>query len=463
MEFTRNRRSIRLAVLTTAVLVAGGLTTYQANAAPPLAADWSTVWTDDFNGSGALSSTWIYRIGTEIPGGPANFGTGEVEYNTRETANVTQRSGSLHIKAIRDAAGAWTSGRIETARDDFQPPAGGVLAVESRLQLPNLTGDAALGYWPAFWMLGTPYRGNLWNWPMVGELDIMENVQGLNTHWATMHCGTSPGGECNEKSGRGADTPGGSPSLQAGMHTYRVEWDESRSPQQIRWYLDGRQFHSVTQDQLSAATWAAAFDHGYYIILNLAVGGEFPAAFGGGPSAATASGGELVVDYVTVQKKGGSGGENPTTPPVTPTISPTTPGGGTPATSVFQAENFSAQRGATVGTTTDSGGGSDVRGLGNGDWLRFNGVNFATTSPLTFSARAASGIAGGASGLVEVRLDSATGSVVSSFAIANTGGWQSWRTVPANLNQVSGRHDVYLTFTSGQASDFVSVNWFTFG
>jgi hypothetical protein len=61
-----------------------------------------------------------------------------------------------------------------------------------------------------------------------------------------------------------------------------------------------------------------------------------------------------------------------------------------------------------------------------------------------------------------VRLDRVTNPVVSSFAIANTGGWQVWRTIPANIDVVTGRHDVYLTFTSGQPDDFVNVNWFTF-
>jgi beta-glucanase (GH16 family) len=429
-----------------------------ASAAPTPAPGWTTVWTDDFGGNGPLGSDWIYRTGTQIPGGPAQFGTGEVESNTQSVANVGRRGGSLHITALRDAAGSWTSGRVETARDDFQPPPGGALAVEGRMQLPDLTGAAAAGYWPAFWMLGTPYRGNLWNWPGVGEIDIMENVQGLNTEWGTLHCGTSPGGECNETDGLSGNTPGGSPSLQTGMHTYRVEWDESVSPQQIRWYLDGRLFHSVSQNQVSASTWSAAFDHGYYLILDLAIGGQFPAKMGGGPTSATASGGELVVDYVTVQARAGSGG----TPSPTPTPTPSPTGGGISAQSVIQAESFSAQSGAVVEPTTDTGGGSDVGYLANGDWLRFDGVDFGTTPLRTFSARAASGISGGRSGLVEVRLDAVTNPVVSSFAIANTGGWQSWTTVPANIDAVTGRHDVYLTFTSGQPDDFVNVNWFTF-
>lgn len=91
---------------------------------------------------------------------------------TSSTDNVSlDGTGKLRITPRRHAAGNWTSGRIETDRSDFRPPAGGKLRVEARLQMPNVTGAAAK-YWPGFWMLGAPYRGNWWNWPGVGELDI---------------------------------------------------------------------------------------------------------------------------------------------------------------------------------------------------------------------------------------------------------------------------------------------------
>jgi hypothetical protein len=75
----------------------------------------------------------------------------------------------------------------------------------------------------------------------------------------------------------------------------------------------------------------------------------------------------------------------------------------------------------------------------------------------------ASGAAGGVSGLINVRLDSVTGPSIGSFAVANTGGWQSWRTVPANISRVTGTHNVFLTFDSGQPAPFVSLHWFDFG
>jgi len=162
----------------------------------------------------------------------------------------------------------------------------------------------------------------------------------------------------------------------------------------------------------------------------------------------------MLVDYVAVYSS--NGGTPPTTPP------PTTPGGGGGGTAygTIQAESANAQSGTQ--TETCSEGGLDVGWIGNGDWLQFNNVDFGSSAAHQFSARVASGAAGGVSGLVEVRLDSRSNAPIGSFAIANTGGWQSWRTVPGNVGATTGVHTVYLTFTSGQPADFVNVNWLTF-
>ncbi len=141
-------------------------------------------------------------------------------------------------------------------------------------------------------------------------------------------------------------------------------------------------------------------------------------------------------------------------------------GGGTGTTvsafSTIQAESYTTQSGTQTETTTDTGGGQDVGYLANGDWLGYANVDFGTGGATQFHARVASGAASGVSGLVQVALDSPTASPVASFALANTGGWQSWETVPANMSKVTGVHTVYLTFASGQPADFVNVNWFTF-
>jgi hypothetical protein len=190
------------------------------------------------------------------------------------------------------------------------------------------------------------------------------------------------------------------------------------------------------------------------------MGGGFPAAFGGGPTGSTASGIPMLVDYVATYTRGGGG---TTPPPTTPPPTTPPPGGGGTAYGTIQAEAFNAQQGTQTEACTDTGGGQDVGWIANGDWLRYSRLDFGGTPARQFVARVASGAAGGVSGLVEVRLDSPTGAVLGSFAIANTGGWQSWRTVPANITGVTGIHDVYLTFTSGQPADFVNVNYVTFG
>ncbi|MEV5798044.1 glycoside hydrolase family 16 protein [Streptomyces collinus] len=452
------RRAL-VAVVATLGLAAAAATaaTLPASAsAPTPPSGWTQLFLDDFNGSagsGVNTSNWQYDTGTSYPGGAANWGTGEVESMTSSTDNVAlDGNGNLHITPRRDASGHWTSGRIETTRTDFQPPAGGKLRVESRIQMPNVTGAAAKGYWPAFWTLGAPFRGNYQNWPSVGELDIMENVQGLNTDWATMHCGSNPGGPCNETSGIGNSTACTGTTCQAGFHTYAMEWDRSTSPEEIRFYLDGVNFHTVKANQVDATTWANATNHGYFVILNVAMGGGFPGAFGGGPDSGTEPNHPMVVDYVQVlQSSGGGGG---TTPP---------PSGSRDAYSPVQAESYDSQSGVSTETTTDTGGGQDIGYLANGDWALYKGVKFGSSAATQFYARVASGAASGVSGLVEVRLDSRSNAPVGSFALSSTGGWQSWRTVPANIGSVTGTHDVYLTFTSGQPADFVNVNWFDFG
>ena len=292
----------------------------QSAAAKPAAAlgAWTLQWADEFNGSGAVSgSNWIYDLGHGYGCGTCgNWGTGEIENMTNSTANVNQTGGHLAITPLRDGAGNWSSGRIETQRTDFQPPAGGAMAVEASLQMPNVSGAAAQGYWPAFWMLGAPFRGVYTNWPGIGEIDIMENVNGLDNVYGTLHCGVSPGGPCNETTGigSGAKTCSG---CHTGYHTYRIEFDKSVSPQQLRWYLDGNLYFTMNANQVDATTWNNATNHGFFIILNVAIGGGWP----GNPTGSTASGVPMNVDYVRVYYANASG-SNPTATPA-PTSSGT--------------------------------------------------------------------------------------------------------------------------------------------
>jgi beta-glucanase (GH16 family) len=446
-----------LALASFGLLTVGPARPVQAAPAPP--PGFSTVWSDDFSGAaGTLpsSANWLFDTGTGYPGGADHWGTGEIETMTNSTNNVyLDGNGHLAIRPVRDDAGNWTSARIETQRTDFQPPPGGVLRVEASLQQPNVTSGNGLGYWPAFWMLGAPARPvGATNWPSIGEIDIMEDINGRSSEFATLHCGSNPGGPCNETTGIGSGERACS-GCQAGFHSYAMELDYGTSPQQIRWYLDGNNVFTVNANQVDQTTWNNATQHGFFLVLNVAMGGGFPAAFGGGPTAATVSGQPMLVDHVSVSTRGGG----TTAPPTTTTV----PSGGTSAYSTIQAEGASQTSGANAQSTTDNGGGQELARLGNGAWAKYPDVDFGATPATQFHGRVASGAAGGVSGLVEVRLDSLANAPVGSFAVANTGGWQSWRTIPANIAPTTGVHTVYLTFTSGQPAPFVSLNWFDFG
>jgi beta-glucanase (GH16 family) len=287
-----------------------------AAAVPPAPSGFSLTWSDDFNGAsgtGVNTGNWKYDTG---PG--SSFGTGEIETMTNSTANVFQDgAGHLVLKALHsgtDPRSGWTSGRIETQAATFGAPAGGVVRMESSIQQPNVTPANGAGYWPAFWMLGSTLRTGT-TWPTSGEVDILEDINGRSSVFGTLHCGTNPGGPCNESTGIGSGERACA-GCQTGFHNYAVEIDRSTSPEQIRWYLDGANYFTLRATAVDAATWAAAVDHPFFIIYDLAIGGGFPDAFGGGPNAATISGGTMNIDYVAVYNKGPGG----STPPPTGTL-----------------------------------------------------------------------------------------------------------------------------------------------
>jgi hypothetical protein len=139
-----------------------------------------------------------------------------------------------------------------------------------------------------------------------------------------------------------------------------------------------------------------------------------------------------------------------------------TPIGTIDARSTIQAESYSSQSGTQTEATTDTGGGSDVGYIANGDYIAFNNVDFGTTAVNSFSARIASGAAAGVTGNIVVHLDSLTGTTVATMPISPTGGWQTWQTLNAATSATTGVHTLYLAFTSTQAADFLNINWFTF-
>jgi hypothetical protein len=160
--------------------------------------NWALQWSDEFNGpanTGLDTSQWIYDIGTSYPGGPANWGNGEVQTYTNSTANVYQDgAGHLVIEPIHQGKApllGWTSGHIETQRLDFAAPVGGAMAVEASIQQPDVSGKAAKGYWPAFWMLGEAFRGNYWGTgPALARLTLWR----ISTAraWCLRHCIAAP-------------------------------------------------------------------------------------------------------------------------------------------------------------------------------------------------------------------------------------------------------------------------------
>jgi len=283
------------AVTTAALLIGGAAAAHATNPPPAPGTGWTTVFDDNFAGpaGSAPSYNWMYDTG---PG--SSFGTGEIETMTNSASNVyLDGNGHLDITAL-DSGGSWTSGRIQTTSPNVGAPAGGELEVTASIEQPN----AGPGYWPAFWMLGPG------QWPENGEIDIMEDVNSLSEVSGTIHCGTDPGGPCNEPNGIGSGLTSCN-GCQSGYHTYTMILNRTNtSDESITFYLDGNPYFSVSEGQVGAATWQAAFDHNLSIILDLAMGGGYPDGQCGctTPTGATASGGTMSVAYVAAYQSTGA-------------------------------------------------------------------------------------------------------------------------------------------------------------
>ncbi|GAB1821769.1 discoidin domain-containing protein [Herbidospora sp. RD11066] len=353
--------------------------------------DWTEVWRDDFTGGAGTSpsaANWLLRTGTQYPGGAANWGTGEVETMSASTANVALNGqGFLEIKALRDGAGAWTSGRVETQRTDFAPLPGQMLRFSARLKQPDVAN--ALGYWPGFRATGAAYRGNYNNWPGVGETDIMTNVNGRSQLAQTLHCGTAPQGVCNEYDGRTSGFASCT-GCQTGYHDYAQVIDRTKTDEEIRFYLDGRQTWVIRESQVGVAAWQAALHHGFYLRFDLAIGGSLPNALAGQttPTAATTPGGVLSVDWVQVARQTG------TTPPAM--TDPATPAGPSVVRVTGTQGNWQLQvngqpwevKGLTYGPPQGAGDGymRDLKNMGV-NTIRIWGVDDATPALLDKAAQ----------------------------------------------------------------------------
>ena len=287
----RTRRRPRALALAGAALVAATVAlAVPVDSRPAEAAIGGITWQDEFNaaaGTPVDQSRWRFDIGG------SGWGNNERQYYTNSTSNaVHDGQGNLVITARRENPAnyqchygrcEYTSARLLTAATFTQAYG----RFEARIKIPR-----GQGIWPAFWMLGND-MGSV-GWPNAGEIDIMENIgREPNTVYGTIH---GPG-----YSGAGGIT--GSRTIAAPLadafHTYRVDWE----PNSIVWYLDGVEYHPV--DPAPRGGNRRVFDHPFFMILNVAVGGNWP----GYPDGSTQFPQQMLVDHVRVSGYTSGGGE----------------------------------------------------------------------------------------------------------------------------------------------------------
>ena len=278
------RRLLCAAVLLSALALAPGMSDARGGSASPPAARGAgaghLVWSDEFNGPAGASpdpSRWVFDVG----GG--GWGNRELEYYTARPTNASlDGHGHLAIVARHETYSGhgvtreYTSARLKTQ---------GVFAttygrLEASIKLP-----AGRGLWPAFWAVGQDIEKL--GWPASGEIDVMESLGDGFTLYGSLH-----GPERGNARGYGLTSPHRSTaSLASGFHTYGIIW----SPSSIVFTFDGAPYATRTPAELSAAQhWA--FNKPFFLILNLAVGGDWP----GAPTASTVFPATMLVDWVRV-------------------------------------------------------------------------------------------------------------------------------------------------------------------
>lgn len=224
-------------------------------------------WSDEFSNTGLPDvNKWAYDIGT----GTGGWGNNELQYYTNRLENAFCENGVLKIKAIKEnyAGSAYTSARLVT-RGKFDFKYG---RVEVRAKLP-----AGVGTWPAVWMLGTNI--STVGWPACGEIDIMEHRgSDINKIHTSLHYPGRSGGNpvTNTKVISNATTE---------FHLYRVDWSSTS----IEFYIDNQVVFTV------ANTSSIPFNHSFYLLMNVAMGGNF-----GGSVDPAFSNAMMEVDYIRV-------------------------------------------------------------------------------------------------------------------------------------------------------------------
>ena len=277
-------------LLALALTVAGNA---KAAPAPVALSSWTLVWADEFDGK-ALSLPDAKKWGYDA--GDSGYGNQELEdycaagstlapCDPKKPNAYLDGYGHLVIKAIKTSSGTWTSARLNTKGiKNFQYG-----RVEARMRLP-----AAAGLWPAFWLLGVSTE----EWPSCGEIDVMENVPGnvpgglgADVIKSTLH---GPGYSGVEGVGKTVKFPDGG-RVDDGYHEYGAIW----SPDRIAFYVDDWTkpfFTAARKDIPPGKAWV--YDHPFFLIMNLAVGGSWPRD----PDATTPNPSVMIVDYVRVYR-----------------------------------------------------------------------------------------------------------------------------------------------------------------
>ena len=245
------------------------------------------MWSDEFDGPAGTApdpKKWVHDVG----GG--GWGNHELQYYTPGNANAAMDgNGNLVITARAEPSSSpyqchygpcrFTSARIKT-KGLYEPMHG---RFEARIKLPR-----GQGIWPAFWMLGANIDAV--SWPACGEIDIMENIgREPSTVHGTIH---GPGYSGGNGIGSAYALPSG--AFADDFHVFAVEWEAGR----IRWLVDGKDYRTTTPADLPAnAPWV--FDNFFFMLLNLAVGGDWPAS----PDPSTVFPQQMIVDYVRVYRR----------------------------------------------------------------------------------------------------------------------------------------------------------------
>jgi beta-glucanase (GH16 family) len=408
---------------------------------------WTLVWDAEFKGPANSSpdpTYWTFDTG----GG--GWGNGELETYTNTTANAYQDgNGHLVIQALNNN-GNYTSARMKT-QGVFNHAYG---MVEASIQLPA----GGSGVWPAFWMLGQNI-GSV-SWPACGEIDMMEDgLPWSNTVFGGhVHGPMSNGGDYNGGAGVGMNTTLPSGTVNSGFHTYGVQW----SPNQIQFFVDGSIYQTLTPAGVPG-TWV--FNHPFFILLNLAVGG--PSGSPGG----TAFPQQMLVSYVRVYKLTDNGtssyGGTMATIPGTvqaenydtynDSTDPTEPGEGL-AYNALQTGNTSGQYrtgdAISIENCSDAGGGYDVDWTSPGQWMQYT-LNVTQSGSYNIDARVSSS---GPGGTFHFDLDGTP--ITGEMTCPDTGGWQNWQDVVAGAGNISaGRHVLLLVEDTMGAGDMGVCNF----